>query len=92
MAFPCFNEFVDLFYPYGVKIVPANIGALLTPVGLAFWICDDGGFSHGDLFLHTDSYTLEEVQLLVNVLQTKFNLECWETLRRPGQYAICIPH
>jgi LAGLIDADG DNA endonuclease family len=64
---------------------------LLTSIGLAFWIIDDGGISHGDLFLHTDSYTIEEVQILITVLRTKFNLDCWETLRRPGQYAIYIP-
>jgi len=91
-AFSCFNGFVDLFYPNGIKIVPANIGELLTPVGLAFWIMDDGGLSHGNLLLQTNSYTFEEVQLLVNVLQTKFNLSCKKTLRRPGQYAICIPN
>lgn len=91
LAFPCFNPFVDLFYPNGVKVVPANIGELLTEVGLAFWIMDDGGYSHGNLFLHTNSYTLEEVQCLVTTLQTKFILQCKETLRRPGQYAICIP-
>lgn len=89
MAFPCFNEFFDLFYPNGIKAVPANIGELLTPVGLAFWIMDDGGYSHGNLLLLTNSFTLEE--LLVNILQTQFNLECKETLRRPGQYANCIP-
>jgi hypothetical protein len=38
-----------------------------------------------------NSYTLEEVQCLVTTLQTKFNLQCKETLRRPGQYGICIP-
>lgn len=72
LAFPCFNAFVDLFYPShpagwggtaGIKVVPANIGELLTEVGLAFWIMEDGGCSHGNLFLHTNSYTLEEVQL-----------------------------
>jgi len=48
LAFPCFNPFVGLFYPNGVKVVPANIGELLTEVGLAFWIMDDGGYSHGN--------------------------------------------
>jgi len=93
LAFPCFNFLVDLFYPKGVKVIPPTIGELLTPIGLAFWIIDDvpGGISHGNLFLHTDSYTIEEVQKLITVLRTKFNLDCWETLRRPGQYAIYIP-
>jgi len=37
MALPCFNIYRDLFYSTeGVKIIPQNIGELLTPVGLAF--------------------------------------------------------
>ena len=50
---PCFNEFYDLFYPEGKKVVPANIAELLTPLSLAYWIFDDGCFDrtqvHKDL-------------------------------------------
>ena len=41
---PCFNYLWDLFYIDKVKTIPSNIGYLLTEVGLAFWIMDDGGF------------------------------------------------
>ena len=41
----CFNEFYDLFYFEGKKAVPLNIGELLTSVGLAYWIQDDGTYS-----------------------------------------------
>jgi hypothetical protein len=75
LAFPCFNFYHELFYPNGKKIIPSYIGELLTPVGLAFWIMDDGGKSHLDLALNTDSYTLNEVELLIHVLQTKFDME-----------------
>ena len=33
---PCFNEYRLLFYPEGRKIIPSNIGDLLTPLGLAY--------------------------------------------------------
>ena len=56
---PCFNYLWELFYINKVKTIPSNIGDLLTEVGLAFWIIDDGGSgSNGALNLHTDSYTL----------------------------------
>jgi LAGLIDADG DNA endonuclease family len=29
----------------GIKIVPSNIEGLLTKVGLAYWIQDDGNFN-----------------------------------------------
>lgn len=41
-SLPYFNEFHDLFE--GKKIIPNNIGELLTPLGLAYWLCDGGGF------------------------------------------------
>lgn len=40
---PCFNYLWDLFYKERIKIVPSNIKNLLTAVGLAYWIMDDGG-------------------------------------------------
>jgi hypothetical protein len=36
ISLPCFNEYYNLFYPKGQKVVPKNIGDLLTPAGLAF--------------------------------------------------------
>jgi LAGLIDADG DNA endonuclease family len=69
-SLPCFNELYELFYPLGKKIVPQNIGDLLTPLGLAFWIADDGSFkkSESAVILCTDGFTHEEVKLLASVL------------------------
>ena len=71
----------DLFYTDKVKTIPSNIGDLLTEVGLAFWIMDDGGLgSNGTLNLHKDSYTLAEVNLLIDVLKRNFDIN---SRRRP---------
>lgn len=95
---PCFNYLWDLFSPEiapeKVKTVPSNIGDLLTEVGLAFWILrrDDGGLgSNGTLNLHTDSYTLGEVNLLMEALKRNFNINSRKSLKRPGQWIIVIP-
>lgn len=75
---PLFTEYYNLFYLNGVKVIPKNIYDLLTPLGLAHWIMQDGSFhkvSKG-VTLCTDSFTKEEVQLLISVLQEKFNLNC----------------
>ena len=77
-SLPLFTEFHNLFYLNGVKLIPKNIGDLLTPLGLAHWICQDGSYhkvSKG-VVLCTDSFTKEDVQLLISVLQNKFNLIC----------------
>ena len=75
-----------------IKTVPLNIGELLTDVGLAFWIMDDGGSgSNGTLNLHTESYTFNEVNLLIRVLKKNFNVDSRISLKRPGQWIIVIP-
>ena len=38
----CFNNYYKLFYVKETKIIPHNIGELLTPIGLAYWAIDDG--------------------------------------------------
>jgi len=39
-SLPCFNTFYDMFYLAGKKVMPSNIAELLTPLSLAYWICD----------------------------------------------------
>jgi hypothetical protein len=52
----CFHYLWELFYLDRKKIVPSNIKDLLTEVGLAFWIMDNGGLgSGGTLNFNTDS-------------------------------------
>ncbi len=81
-----------LFYKEKTKIVPHNIGEFLTKVGLAFWIMDDGGAgTHGELILHTHSYTSEEVDILINTLKLNFDIYSRKTLKRPLQWTILIP-
>lgn len=46
-SLPCFNEFYDLFYLNGKKIVPKNIDELLTARSLAYWSQDDGSWVMG---------------------------------------------
>lgn len=77
-SLPCFNELYDKFYPEGKKQIPENIGELLTPLGLAYWLADDGTFSksHNVITLSTDSYSESEVDLLISVLTDKFELDC----------------
>jgi hypothetical protein len=57
-----------------IKIVPLNIEELLTPIGLALWIMDDGFKSGNGICLCTESFTIAEVELLKKVLEFKFGL------------------
>ena len=75
-AMPCLTELYSLFYPNGVKIVPYNIFELLTPIALAHMIIGDGSVQSHGLIICTDSYTVQDVVRLINVLMIKYRLDC----------------
>jgi hypothetical protein len=87
---PCFNELYLLFYPNKIKIIPKNIFELLTPVTLAHLIMGDGSVSRHGLILCTDSYLIEDVVRLINVLMIRYRLECTLRAHRKNQYRIYI--
>lgn len=72
------NPLADLFLSSdNKKIINANIVEYLDLIALAYWICDDGQLvKRGGITLCTDSYTLSEVEILINILENKFNLKC----------------
>nr|YP_009574392.1 hypothetical protein [Arthrobotrys musiformis]QBM31509.1 hypothetical protein [Arthrobotrys musiformis]QBM31583.1 hypothetical protein [Arthrobotrys musiformis]QBM31659.1 hypothetical protein [Arthrobotrys musiformis] len=77
LKFPCLNEFHALFYNNNIKCVPLNIKNLLTPLGLAHLIMGDGYFDTDKqtIFLCTENYSLDEVNLLIKVLNKNFDLK-----------------
>lgn len=77
LRFPCLNKYHDLFYKDKKKVVPSNIQDLLTPRGLAHLIMGDGFFllDKGVVVLCTESFTKEEQELLVTVLNSKFGIK-----------------
>lgn len=89
---PCFNFLWELFYKDRKKVVPNNISELLTPVGLAFWIMDDGSLgSNGQIILSTLAFSSSDIDLLIEALQVNFNIKSSKTTVREGQWQIVIP-
>lgn len=76
-----------------VKIEPKDIAFLLTDVALAFWIMDDGHSYHKGLFLNTQSFSNQGINLLTNALETNFNIKASPSLvsGKPDQNRIFIP-
>lgn len=77
LTLPCFNPYREIFYSGKKKIVPLNISELLSsPLALAVWYLDDGALRKDSsaFRLHTNSYTLPEVQLLQETLLVNFHL------------------
>lgn len=55
---------------------PSNIAEHLTPRSLAFWIVDDGQqVKRGGVTLCTDSFKIDEINILREALKKIFNLE-----------------
>ncbi|KAG2195740.1 hypothetical protein INT47_004844 [Mucor saturninus] len=76
MALPCFNVFRESFYPNGKKIVPVNIGELLTDISLAHWIMDDGSKQGKGIHLNVYAFSEEDIKRLTDTLSNKFGLKC----------------
>ena len=74
------------------KVIPTNIGELLTSRSLAYWIMDDGGINaYKATQLNTDSYTLEDVNRLQCALANSFQPRTRLVEKRKDQWMIVIP-
>jgi len=94
-SLPCITELHKLFFINGKKCVPTNIYHLLNPVALAHWIMGDGSYQPGgSLVLCTDSFSLQDVIHLMNVLIVRYGLECslthYHTRSNPKLHRIII--
>lgn len=80
-----------MFYKNGKKVLPLNIYDYLTPLALAVWIMDDGGWANSGIRIATNSFSLKEVELLNDVLKSKYNLETTiQSIWKENQYSIYI--
>ena len=80
-----------MFYKNGVKYIHPNVEKFLTPLALAIWIMDDGGWAKPGVRIATYSFTLKEVEYLLNILIKKFNLSCTiQKIHLPNKYSIYI--
>ena len=86
----CLTELHSLFYLSGVKVIPKNIYDLLTPVALAHLVMGDGSKERHGLLICTDSYYIEDVVRLINVLIIKYRIECTIKVRNQDKYRIYI--
>jgi len=77
-VYPCFNDWYDMFYKEGKKIVPLDLYSMLTYEALAHWIMGDGTKAPigPGLTLQTQSFTIQECVFIISILIYKFDLKC----------------
>lgn len=84
---PVLNSFREDFYKDGKKIVPKNIKSLLrSNLALATWYLDDGSLKTDcrAYKLHTNCFTLFEVEAVKDVLKENFQIE--SKIHKQGVY------
>lgn len=75
------TELREIFYKSKKKIIPLNIRKLIkSPLSIAVWYMDDGNLdyrpkSHYSYRISTDSFSLKEKGLLVDMLKENFNIK-----------------
>lgn len=72
----CFTELWERFYPVKVKIVPIDIYQDLNAIALAHLIQGDGYRRYKGLAICTDSFSLQEVHILLHAINFNFGLVC----------------
>lgn len=78
LTHPCFKSFYGMFYLKGKKVIPESINQVLTPTAMAVWFMSDGSIkskeSRGRI-LNTQSFTKSDIERLIFILKSKFNLQ-----------------
>lgn len=88
-TFRSFNWIHKLFYKKGVKYINPNIKFYLTPLALAIWIMDDGSWKGNGIGIATNSFKLEQVKILGNILFKLYGLN-YTIQNIEGYYSIYI--
>lgn len=76
MSLESWNNMHAIWYVNGIKVIPANIDILLTPISLAYWFIDDGSWTKTGIHQATNNFTSEDTLRLMNVMTSKYNLKC----------------
>lgn len=83
-TFRSFDWIYDMFYKKGRKIINPKIENYLTPLALAVWIMDDGGWANPGVRLSTYNFNLQEVEFLVSLLKKLYDLDCTIQILKNG--------
>ena len=90
-TFRSFNWIHKLFYKKGKKTINSKLDNYLTPLALAIWIMDNGGWAKPGVRLSTNIFKLQEVQYLASLLKKNWELDCTvQKISRDSQYSIYI--
>lgn len=82
-----FRFYAHQFYDERRKCVPKNIHRFLTARSIAYWFMDDGSLKSRDskgVLFSTHCFEKNEVERLINLLQSSFALDAKERAQKEG--------
>lgn len=93
-----FNELAKLFVVGNKKHITKNlIKDHITPIGLAYWFMDDGGkwdynkdTKNKSIVLNTQGFIVNEVNIMIEELNEKFNLDCTIKYNKKNQLSLLV--
>ena len=71
-----FDWYRKIFYKGKIKIIPENIEDILTPLGLAVWIMDDGSRDKGCVRISSHSFSYPDHIRIQKCFEDKFAIKC----------------
>jgi len=83
-TFRSFDWIYDMFYKKGKKIINPKLENYITPLALAVWIMDDGGWANYGVRISTYNFNLQEVEFLVSLLKKLYDLDCTMQILKNG--------
>lgn len=83
-TFRSFNWIHDMFYHKGKKRISFKLENYLTPMAIAIWIMDDGGWANPGVRISTYNFSLDEIKFLVSLLKKLYNLNCTIQILKNG--------
>jgi len=83
-TFRSFNWIYDIFYRKGKKIISPKLENYLTPLALAVWIMDDGGWANPGVRISTYNFSLDETKFLVLLLKKLYDIDCTVQILKNG--------
>ena len=71
---PTMTDLRKMFYIGSQKRLPYETDAWITPFAFAIWLMDDGARDKNQLRLNTQSFSLEENERLIRILEAKLGI------------------
>jgi hypothetical protein len=98
LSFEQFAEIGNAFYKQDnekgkwKKVIPTDIINWISDLSLAYWFMDDGSSKWKDKILAirfcTDCFSELEVNLLINILKIKFDLNVTKTINKDNKWRL----